>query len=126
VDLLDDGELAVTRTPKWPYALLVLLLAVSIYALRRPVGTFVVARQLESAQTAEQQHRALCRMNDWSRRGHAFGYSLRALDDEGVEFQPTRTGEYERVATLIIVWTGGSETTIRLLGREGLSCAYHG
>ncbi|HLT37977.1 MAG TPA: hypothetical protein VK034_16945 [Enhygromyxa sp.] len=128
-----DDALAVTepRATKmlarpWRLALLVLLVPALAWTLRSPIGTRIVARQLEAAETAEQQAAALCRMNEWSRSGHAANYGLRTLDADGVEFRPWLDGDYDRVATLIIEWTNGSTTTIELLGHDGLDCAFHG
>jgi hypothetical protein len=124
LDSLSDEELAVTRAPKWPYALLVLLVAGLVYVLWRPVGTMIIARQLEAAETAEQQIEALCRLNRWTRMGHAASYRVEALDADGVQLEPI---DRARVATLIIVWPGGSRTNVRLLERDAsLSCALHG
>lgn len=126
MDPLGADELAVTRAPRWPLALLVLFIAPLVYLLWRPVGTQIVIHQLESVETAEQQLEALCRMNDWARRGHAAHYSLATLDADGVEFRPTHDGGWDRVAVLIIEWEDGSQTRLQLIGRAGLDCAFHG
>jgi hypothetical protein len=112
---------------KWPTALVVLVIVAAVWSVRAPIGTRIIKRQLAAAETAEQQEAALCRMDAWARNGHAAGsYTLRTLDADGVEIRPTHDGRWDRVATLIIEWTDGSKSTIQLLGRDGLSCAFHG
>lgn len=121
----EDGR--AIRKPGVGSAVIVLVaLLVLAYLVRAPIGTWIVSRQLEAAASAEEETAALCRMNEWSRRGHALGYSLHAFDAKGELLRPGVDGNYEDIATLVITWSTGSEVERELLGHDGLSCAYHG
>jgi hypothetical protein len=111
---------------RWPLLLAALLLAGSLYSLRAPVGTWIVTHELETASSAEQQTRALCRLNAWAGSEHALGYELHAFDAAGERIHPHLDGRFEDITTLVVIWTDRTQVAIELLSHDGLACAYHG
>lgn len=87
------------------------------------VGPYL-ARSIASAETPEAELDALCRANRWAHSGLAPGYSVEAFDADGSEFQPWKTGDWERVSAVTIHWKTGTSVSRALLDRKPLSCLF--
>ena len=108
------------------FALVVLAV---LLAFRKDIGTWYVARALRAASTPEQEQAACAQMSRWA-HSLAHGYRVETEDASGTTIRPwqtgdrvavfANTGDYDRVAVLIITWDNGTKVRRSLLDKDSL------
>lgn len=94
-------------------------LACSGFVFRRDIATWYVARQLRFASTPALELTACERMNDWS-CVWTYPYGVIAEDASGNRLKPWRTGQYDRVALVVITWENGTTVRRKLMNHSSL------
>ena len=119
--MLEGGHVSARR--RWwligAAAGLALVALALLLVFRQDLGTWYVARTLRAASTPEQERAACARMNRWA-HALAHGYSVEAEDASGTPFRPWETGDYDRVAVVIITWDNGTKVRRSLLDKGSL------
>jgi len=90
-----------------------------LLAFRENIGTWYVARALRAASTPEQERAACARMSRWA-HSLAHAYAVEAEDASGTTIRPWQTGDYDRVAAVVITWDNGTKVRRSLLDKDSL------
>ena len=98
------------------FALVVLAV---LLAFRKDIGTWYVARALRAASTPEQEQAACAQMSRWA-HSLAHGYRVETEDASGTTIRPWETGDYDRVAVVIITWDNSTKVRRSLLDKDSL------
>ena len=98
---------------------LALVVLAVLLAFQKDIGTWYVAGALRAASTPEQELAACARMNGWAHT-LAHGYAVETEDASGTTIRPWQTGDYDRVAVLVITWDNGTKVRRSLLDKDSL------
>jgi hypothetical protein len=95
----------------------------SCFASRKSLATWYVARQLRVADTAERELTACMRMNGWVNTW-TYCYRVETEDAYGNKVKAWESGEWDRVAVIVITWENGESVRRTLLNRNSLSYVF--
>jgi hypothetical protein len=107
---------------------LVVLAAVCVlmcgcFIFRKDVATWYVARQLRIASTPAMELHACERMNRWA-YVWSYAYGVEAEDASEIPLRPWETGQYDKVAEVVITWENGTSVRRKILNRTSLEYVF--
>ena len=113
-----------TRSTRTVVALLLLasLLAIGVL-FTRDLTTLYVARELETA-SADEELSAARRFDQWGHRGWLRGAELQAEDAQGREIRPWRTGDWDAVKTVVVLFDNGVQVRRTIEDRRSLQALF--